>query len=117
MWNSQRELVKRAAIIATDKHPEGFNKAQFIEASTEVFGGFSTNPLKQVKTMQDVSDMGNHMALIDGGYPVGMSGCYVVGMNGGCGLDCPVYLEGDCGEPQEFLPLEGAELEFYNDHY
>jgi hypothetical protein len=122
MRSPKRELVKRAATIATDKHPEGFNKAQLIEASEEVYGGFGVtqaNALlsKPIKTMQDVSDMGNAMANIDGGYPVGMSGCYVVGLNGGCGLDCPVYLEGDCGEPQEFLPLEGAELEFYNDHY
>lgn len=37
----------------------------------------------------------------DGHYPVGMSDCYVVGLNGDCGIDCPVFRRGDCGEPQE----------------
>jgi len=38
----------------------------------------------------------------DGGYPLGMSDCYVVGINGSCGLECPVFTRGDCGESQEF---------------
>lgn len=122
MWNPETELVKHAVKIAKDKHPEGFNKGQLIASSKEVFGGFGTEVLsplrsKKISTMEDVNNMGNAMAFIDGGYPAGMSGCFVVGINGGCGLDCPVYLEGDCGEPQEFLPLEGPDLEFYNDHY
>ncbi|MGI9541941.1 MAG: hypothetical protein ACR2MX_01705 [Cyclobacteriaceae bacterium] len=102
MWNPERELVKKAAVIASDKHPNGYNKQQLIDASDEVYGGFSTNPGKKIKTMEDVNNMGNHMSEIDGHYPRGMSGCYIVGINGGCGLDCPVYLNGDCEEPQEF---------------
>jgi len=122
MWNPKAELVKKAAVIAHENHPEGYNKAQLIASSKEVYDGFGADvlsimPTKEIKTMEDVNNMGNAMAQIDGHYPVGMSGCYVVGINGGCGLDCPIYLEGDCGEPQEFLPLEGADLEFYNDHY
>ena len=27
--------------------------------------------------------------------------CHSVGINGGCGYECPVYLEGDCEEPPE----------------
>ena len=27
------------------------------------------------------------------------SGCFVVGISGGCGPDCYVYQEGDCPEP------------------
>ncbi|RLI36279.1 hypothetical protein DRO66_05920 [Candidatus Bathyarchaeota archaeon] len=97
-WNPKVELVKKAAEIAKDKHPSGFNKAQLIESSKEVYGGFGANPLKRIQTMEDVNNMGNYMAKIDGGYPVGMSGCYVVGLNGGCGLECPVFLEGECEE-------------------
>ncbi|NOY72413.1 MAG: hypothetical protein GXP14_08550 [Gammaproteobacteria bacterium] len=102
MWSEKRELVKHAANLAKEKHPEGFNKQQLIDASKEVFGGYSANPSKPIKTMEDVNNMGNHMAQVDGHYPVGMSGCYVVGLNGGCGIDCPVFKEGECGEPQEF---------------
>ena len=117
MFSEKAELVKRAVKIAKERHPDGFNKAQLIEASKEVFGGYSVNPGKPITTMEDVSNMGNHMAYIDGHYPVGMSGCYVIGINGGCGVDCLVFGEGDCNEPQEFheddvikaLGLESAE--------
>ena len=108
MFNPKYELTKRAVEIAKEKHKDGFGKKQLIECSKEVYGGFGETQVtgslttKPVKTMEDVNNMGNAMAQIDGHYPVGMSGCYVVGLNGGCGLDCPVYLEGDCGEPQEF---------------
>ena len=108
MWNPKTELTKKSVEIAKNKHPEGFNKKQLMDASKEVYGGFGETQVagrfvsKPIKTMEDVNNMGNAMAQIDGHYPVGMSGCYVVGLNGGCGLDCPVYLEGDCGEPQEF---------------
>ena len=102
MWSEKVELANASRKIAAEKHPEGFNKAQLIACSKEVNGGFSADPSKPIKTMQDVNDMGNHMANIDGHYPAGMSGCYVVGLNGGCGIECPVFLEGDCGEPQEF---------------
>jgi len=122
MWNPETELVKHAVKIAKKKHPSGFNKKQLIASSKEVFGGFGSEVLsplrtKNISTMEDVNNMGNAMAFIDGHYPAGMSGCMVVGINGGCGLECPIYLEGDCGEPSPFLPLEGADLEFYNEHY
>lgn len=102
MWSEKRELFKHAAKLAGEKHPEGFNKKQLIDASKEVFGGYSSDPSKPIRTMDDVNNMGNHMAYIDGHYPVGMSGCYVVGINGGCGATCPVFQKGGCGEPQEF---------------
>ena len=103
MWNPKTELAKKAGEIAKKKYPNGYNKEQLIAASKEVYGGFGVtqaNPLvtKEIRTMEDVNNMGNAMAQIDGHYPVGMSGCYVVGINCGCGLDCPVYLEGDCDE-------------------
>ena len=35
--------------------------------------------------------------------PLGMSGCEVVGINGGCGMDCPVFRDGDCKETGDLL--------------
>lgn len=101
MWSEKRALVEQAVKIAKEKHPDGFNKAELIECSKTVNGGFSTDPFKPIKTMEDISNMGNHMANIDGHYPVGMSGCEVVGINGGCGLECPVLLKGDCKNEEE----------------
>lgn len=107
MFSSKRELVKRALEIAKTEHPGGFNKQKLIDASKKVYGGFGETQVagsfttKPIKTMEDVNNMGNAMAQIDGHYPVGMSGCYVVGLNGGCGLDCPVYLDAECGNPGE----------------
>ncbi len=102
MWNPKTELAKKAVEIAKEKHPDGFNKGQLIDASKDVYGGFGITQVptylgeKKIVTMEDVNNMGNAMANIDGHYPVGMSTCYIVGINGGCGLDCPAYLSGDC---------------------
>jgi len=101
-WSSKRALTKAAAKIAEKKHPDGYNKKQLIEASHKVNGGFSTNPLKPIKTMEDVNNMGNHMSEIDGHYPRGMSTCYIVGLNGGCGFSCPAFLDGSCDNISEF---------------
>jgi len=108
MWSTKAKLAEKAHEIAQKKYPNGYNKKQLIECSHEVYNGFGRTQIegslatKGIKTMEDVNNMGNAMAQIDGHYPVGMSGCYVVGLNGGCGFKCPVYLEGDCDEPQEF---------------
>lgn len=112
MWNPKQELAKKAVAIAKEKHPEGFNKSQLIESSKEVYGGFgrehselrilASEGRKSIKTMEDVSNAGNAMAFIDGGYPAGMPGCMIVGISGDCGPSCPVLREGDCNEPQEF---------------
>ena len=100
-WNPEVELTKKAADLAKEKHPEGFSKAQLIDASKEVYGGFGANPVKKIETLEDVRHAGNAMAQIDGHYPVGMSGCWVVGINGGCGYECPVFLDGGCDEHQQ----------------
>lgn len=109
MFSSKAEIAKRAVEIAKKKYPKGFNKKQLINCSKEVYGGFGVTQVsgfiggpKSIKTMEDINNMGNAMAQIDGHYPVGMSGCYVVGLNGECGLDCPVYLNGDCEDTDEF---------------
>lgn len=121
MSYSDRQLVKRSVELAKEKNPNGFNKTQLIVTSKEVFGGFGeaiVNPLsnKPIKTMDDVGNMGDAMAFIDGGYPAGMGGCYVVGLNGGCGLDCPVYLEGDCDNEKEVLANDCHSLEDIEAH-
>ena len=103
------ELATRAAEIAKEKHGGSFNKKQLIEASKEVFGGYGSDPRKPIKTMEDVSHAGNAMAFIDGHYPAGMSGCYVVGLNGGCGYECPVFKDGECDELGDFT-LEDFKL-------
>lgn len=98
VWSGKRELAKAAHKIASEKYPEGYNKKQLIEASKEVNGGFSTTPYKKVKTREDINNLANHMANIDGHYPAGISPCFVVGINGDCGLECPVFLDGECEE-------------------
>ncbi|MFA6235665.1 MAG: hypothetical protein WC824_15960 [Bacteroidota bacterium] len=35
-------------------------------------------------------------AMADGNYPVSIPDCYVVGINGDCGPNCPVFLRGEC---------------------
>ena len=108
MWNPTSELAKKAHVIAKGKYPKGYNKRQLIECSKKVYGGFGAEQLapirtKPIVTMEDVGNMGNAMAQIDGHYPVGMSSCEVVGINGGCGLSCPVYLEAECPVPDEMV--------------
>jgi len=46
-----------------------------------------------------------------GNYPVGTSACFNVGISGGCGKDCFVYLRGECEEPEPMLELLEMEEE------
>ena len=57
---------------------------------------------------------GNALAK-SGNYPVGTSECFNVGISGGCGLTCFVYLKGECEEPNEMLP--GLTEEEITEHY
>lgn len=41
--------------------------------------------------------------LAQGNYPAGLDGCFTVGISGGCGLNCFVYKNGECKEPDEFI--------------
>ena len=122
-WNPKAEHVKHAVKIAKEKHPDGFNKGQLIQAGKEVFGGFTSDslspiPTKKIETQEDVNHMRNHMALIDGGYPLSITGCEVVGINGGCGFSCPVFKEGACDNISEFDPEEyKKDDEFEQDIY
>jgi len=66
---------------------------------------------------EEVLQHGNALAA-SGNYPVGTSACFNVGISGGCGPDCFVYLEGKCNEPDEMIPrLTRYELKHHNKLY
>lgn len=123
MWNKKHQLSKKALEVAKEKHPDGFTHAQALKCKKEVYGGFGEVVAKggyePVKTREDVNNLRNAMAQIDGRYPVGMSDCEVIGINGDCGPDCHVYLDGNCEEPGEMIErLEGqSELDRHNELY
>ena len=60
---------------------------------------FEQAPRNELEAAQHGNALAN-----TGNYPVGTSECFNVGIAGGCGPDCFVYLKGQCGEPQEMLP-------------
>lgn len=98
MSNRIYEVIKQARVIASDKHPEGFNKSQLIEASKEVTKAAS--PLFKIKTYDDANTYATYLSDIDGGYPRGMSNCFVVGISGNCGVTCPDFYNGICETPE-----------------
>ena len=95
------------------------NKTQFIEReiakNKQAFGKWAStkkkNSADEVRLMfeeppkneEEALQHGNALANT-GNYPVGTSGCFNIGISGGCGPDCFVYLNGDCSEPQEIIP-------------
>ena len=63
-----------------------------------------TKPHSILGFAKTVNDMDDRL-------PVSRSDCFDVGMWGGCGLECPVFLRGDCGEPQELIDDAMSELD------
>lgn len=61
---------------------------------------------RPVKTNEEIGQLRNVM--IRGNYPASISDCYVVGINGNCGLECPVLLAGDCDDDEMQEQLEEA---------
>lgn len=60
---------------------------------------------------------GNALAM-SGNYPVGTSDCFNVGISGGCGPECFVYLEGKCKEHIEMISrLDSEQMETYKSLY
>lgn len=53
-------------------------------------------------TEEESRQYGNALAS-SGNYPNGLSGCFTVGISGGCGLDCYVYQNGDCQNHTEMI--------------
>ena len=56
------------------------------------------NPIPQNE--EEALAHGNALAA-SGNYPIGTSECFNVGISGGCGPDCFVYLKGGCENPPE----------------
>lgn len=43
--------------------------------------------------------------------PKGRSRCFDIGQWGGCGLSCPVFLEGECEQPEDVIENASGENE------
>lgn len=56
-------------------------------------------PYRKIRTQQDIRNTRHTMVE----ELVSMSDCEVVGINGDCGLDCPVLVRGDCPSEHEML--------------
>lgn len=94
------------------------NKAEFIkqeiDKNKKAFGRWHStskrNSASEMKLLHqegpknelEASQHGNALANT-GNYPVGTSECFNVGISGGCGVECFVYLKGECDEPQEMV--------------
>lgn len=75
------------------------NKRDLIAKATQRFGKWAgTKPIVYlpIETADDIKYRRNHMA--QGNYPLSMTDCEVVGINGDCGDKCPVFLAGNCKE-------------------
>lgn len=60
-------------------------------------------PKNELEALQHGNALAN-----TGNYPVGTSECFNVGISGGCGQDCFVYMKGACEEPHG-INEEGGE--------
>lgn len=60
---------------------------------------YEPSPKNELEALQHGNALAN-----TGNYPVGTSECFNVGISGGCGPDCFVYLKGECGDPQDMVP-------------
>jgi len=83
---------------------------KFVSGPMHIFNPVPTNA-------EEALAHGNALAK-SGNYPVGTSECFNVGISGGCGPDCYIYLEGRCHEPQEMIPrLNEDELLLHKELY
>ncbi|WP_255294071.1 hypothetical protein [Bacillus toyonensis] len=73
---------------------------------TKTFGKYNLdNPVTMGESPSNEKESRDYAnALAQGSYPVGVSDCFTVGISGGCGLDCHVYLDGKCEEHEEMIP-------------
>ena len=66
----------------------------------QLFHGTKDSPIYiPIKNSRDIEDLRNSMAC--GNYSVGMTDCEVVGINGDCGINCPVFQSGNCDSIDE----------------
>jgi len=61
------------------------------------------------KNAEEALQHGNALAYgRNSNYPVGTSGCFNVGISGGCGPECFVYQNGECDVPEEMVEHIGT---------
>ncbi|CAI3545695.1 hypothetical protein [Clostridium neonatale] len=60
--------------------------------------------IKLPSNEEESHQYGNALAN-SGIYPVGLSGCFTVGVSGGCGLECYVYQNGECENHAEMIDM------------
>jgi hypothetical protein len=96
-------LAEHAHKEAKKRYPNGYSKAQLVETSREIFGGFGQRLglVSAPQTDEEIMHKRNAMHFIEGNYPLSMSDCDVVGISGGCGLDCPIFKERRCPSQEE----------------
>lgn len=98
-WHRVERLVHYATrLLARQGCAAGqYSKRDLVAASKRVFDGFGAS-IRPARTQAGIDHCRNSLALIDGHYPLSMSGCEVVGLSGGCGPTCPVLIRGECDE-------------------
>lgn len=59
-----------------------------------------------MKALHDLEAFSRTVNDLDDRMPKGRSRCFDIGISGGCGVYCPAFLDGECGEPQEIPSQE-----------
>lgn len=72
------------------------------DKSNEVFFVEAPRNQKESDVYANILAMGN--------FPAGLDGCFTVGISGGCGVNCFVYQDGECKEPEEFIENKYKEM-------
>ena len=99
---NKRELIE-------SRDPNGLQR-KFKSGPSHIFNPVPVNEDEAIAHGNALAKSGN--------YPVGTSECFNVGISGGCGPDCFVYLKGGCEEPQEMIPgLTADELTRHKEIY
>lgn len=111
MSESQRRisLIRKAAkglhpsinVAVKILHTERPQLFHGVKSKSECTKEGPTSIYVPIKNKQDVEDLRNNMAC--GNYPLSMTDCEVVGINGDCGSRCPVLLRDDCEYQDEML--------------
>ena len=76
------------------------DKDAWVEENLWVGKKYLPYAYEEIKSEEDIAIVANKL-YSTGRYPAGMSDCWVVGINGDCGPNCPVFLRGECEEEEE----------------
>ena len=93
-----QRLIKLTIEECKKRFPNGYTKSQMVSISDEIKKRQKIcNPVLfgKIESDDDIVKQRNNM-IADGHYPASISSCEVVGINGDCGIKCPVFLNGDC---------------------